>query len=174
MPSLELPTTTDKHEIFAAIAVYLDRLGIKVAGTDFDRPWGGFFVIDNDSTEAFLGEFFPGYSYDEIADGLELTPKILVAAPQQRLSWQYHYRREEVWSVISGPIGVITSETDEQGPVREVDQGEIISFGTQIRHRLCGLDQFGVVAEFWKHTDPTNPSDEADIVRVADDFNRAA
>jgi len=174
MKQLVLPQTTDKHEVFDVIARYLDELGMKVASTDFDRPWGGFFVIDNESTEAFIKEFFPSYSYEQIANGLTLTPKILVAAPKQRLSWQYHYRREEIWSVVAGPVGVVTSETDEQGSVREITEGEIVSFGTEVRHRLIGLEQFGVVAEFWKHTDPANPSDESDIVRVQDDYSRAA
>lgn len=172
MQSLTVPQTTDKHEVFTAIAAYLADLGLHVASTDFDRPWGGFFVIDEADTEAFITNFFPGYSYDEIANGLTLTPKILVAAPTMRLSWQYHYRREEIWSVVAGPVGVITSENDEQGPVKTVQTGEVVSFGTETRHRLIGLDGFGVVAEFWKHTDAGNPSDEADIVRVEDDFKR--
>ena len=40
------------------------------------------------------------------------------------------------------------------------------------RHRLIGLDDYSVVAEIWQHTDPNNPSDEDDIIRVQDDFGR--
>jgi mannose-6-phosphate isomerase len=40
------------------------------------------------------------------------------------------------------------------------------------RHRLIGADGYGIVAEIWRHTDPANPSDENDIVRVQDDFGR--
>ena len=40
------------------------------------------------------------------------------------------------------------------------------------RHRLVGLDKIGVVAEIWIHTDLNNLSDENDIVRINDDFNR--
>lgn len=173
MQSFELPNTQDKHEVFEAVTAHLGRLGIAIASTDFERPWGGFFVIEDDSTKQFIEEFFPNHSYDEIANGLPLTPKILVAAPNKRLSWQYHHRREEIWSVVSGPVGVVTSETDVEGEVRKADQGEIVSFGTEVRHRLMGLDSYGVVAEFWKHTDAANPSDESDIVRVQDDFSRA-
>ncbi len=169
---LLLPETDDKQEVFTTIAEYLGQLSIDIASTDFDRPWGGFFVIEEDSTEKFISEFFPKYSYDEIANGLSLTPKILVPAPGKRLSWQYHHRREEIWNVISGPVGVITSDTDEQGSVRQINNGDVVAFGTEKRHRLIGLDRFGVVAEFWKHTDPNNPSDESDIVRIQDDFSR--
>jgi mannose-6-phosphate isomerase-like protein (cupin superfamily) len=174
MEFLQLPETTDKYEIFDTVATHLGRLGIQVASTDFNRPWGGFFVIDDVSTEQFIEQFFPGYSYDEIANGLALTPKILIPAPEKRLSWQYHHRREEIWSVVAGPVGIATSEDDVQGDVRTLQSGDVVSMGTQMRHRLIGLETFGVVAEFWKHTDPSNPSDEDDIIRVQDDFSRAA
>ena len=42
----------------------------------------------------------------------------------------------------------------------------------QERHRLVGLDKIGVVAEIWIHTDSNNLSDENDIVRINDDYNR--
>lgn len=34
------------------------------------------------------------------------------------------------------------------------------------RHRLIGLNNWGVIAEIWRHTDKENPSDEDDIVRL--------
>jgi len=52
----------------------------------------------------------------------------------------------------------------EPGDSVELKQGE--------RHRLIGLDQWGIVAEIWRHTDIENPSDEDDIVRLQDDFGR--
>jgi len=50
--------------------------------------------------------------------------------------------------------------------------GNLISLEQGERHRLVGLDDWGVVAEIWMHTDPSNPSDEDDIVRLQDDFGR--
>ena len=49
---------------------------------------------------------------------------------------------------------------------------ELISHDTQIRHRLMGADNWGVVAEIWRHTNPSLPSEEDDIVRVQDDYGR--
>lgn len=40
------------------------------------------------------------------------------------------------------------------------------------RHRLVGLETWGVIAEIWMHSDPDAPSDENDIVRLEDDFGR--
>lgn len=168
MKLLQLPPTTEKQPVFEAIAAWLNELGLKVVDTDFERPWGGFFVIADESSQRFLDVFFPGFT------GTNFTPKILVAEPGKRLSWQYHYRRAEHWNVVYGPVGVVTSTTDEQKPVRTVQSAETVSFGAQMRHRLIGLEGFGVVAEIWEHTDPSSPSDEADIVRVQDDFRRAS
>ena len=40
------------------------------------------------------------------------------------------------------------------------------------RHRIIGTSEYAVVAEIWIHTDKDNPSDENDIVRIQDDFDR--
>ena len=40
------------------------------------------------------------------------------------------------------------------------------------RHRLIGLNEASVVAEIWQHTHANNPSDEENIIRVQDDFER--
>ena len=34
------------------------------------------------------------------------------------------------------------------------------------------MDEYAVVAEIWIHTDKDSPSEENDIVRVQDDFDR--
>jgi hypothetical protein len=67
---------------------------------------------------------------------------------------------------------VCTSFTDAEGPVKTLSVGELITLQQGERHRLIGLDTWGVVAEIWQHTDATQPSDEEDIVRVQDDFGR--
>ena len=102
----------------------------------------------------------------------KLSPKILVVKPGARLSWQYHHRRAETWRVIEGPVGIIRSFSDEEGEPASLESGETVVLTQGERHRLIGLDQWGVVAEFWQHTDPNYPSDEADIVRVQDDYAR--
>ncbi|MGN6531700.1 MAG: hypothetical protein ACTHK0_08100, partial [Ginsengibacter sp.] len=90
----------------------------------------------------------------------------------KRLSWQYHHRRAELWKVISGEVGVITSETDEETGLGTKKKGDVIVLKKGERHRLIGLESWGVLAEIWKHTQKDFPSDEEDIVRVQDDFGR--
>ena len=61
-------------------------------------------------------------------------------------------------------LGSKIYKKDDKGDKIEIAQGE--------RHRIIGTDEYAVVAEIWIHTDKDNPSDEDDIVRIQDDFNR--
>jgi len=105
-------------------------------------------------------------------NSLKISPKILIVEPNQRLSWQYHNRRKEIWRVYRNDIGVIRSLTNFENNLITKKEGEVIHFDNQERHRLVGLDKIGVVAEIWIHTDLNNPSDENDIVRISDDYKR--
>lgn len=146
--------------------------GFTIVDKDHDRPWGGFFVIEEEQAPEFAKTFFGDVDIDDLKKSGKLSPKILVVQPKKRLSWQYHHRRSEIWKVLEGPVGVVTSNTDEQGPVETYEAGEFVTLEQGERHRLVGLDGWGLLAEIWQHTDPENPSDEDDIVRVEDDFGR--
>ena len=102
----------------------------------------------------------------------KLSPKILLVAPEKRLSWQYHHRRAEIWRVVQGQAGVVTSDTDEEGTLQVLNVGDTITLQQGERHRLIGLSDYAVIAEIWQHTDFNHPSDEDDIVRAQDDFGR--
>ena len=172
--NLNVNSMTEKFEIFSQIASELAILGFKIVKQDEIRPWGGFFVLDESQAPAFVAQYFPHLEMSEIQITNKLSPKILVVAPHKRLSWQYHFRRAEIWKVIAGTtVGVKISDTDEQSDeVKVLESGSFIQMDTGERHRLIGLDSWGVVAEIWQHTDPENPSDEEDIVRLQDDFGR--
>ncbi|UOQ97046.1 phosphoheptose isomerase [Hymenobacter sp. 5317J-9] len=168
-----MPTSAPQKEaLFQQIATQLRQQGFTIAKEDPTRPWGGFFVIDEDQAQQFADTYFNGLSVENLRISGKLSPKVLVVAPHQRLSWQYHHRRAEIWQVVQGPVGVATSDTDEQGEVKTHQVGERIVLKQGERHRLVGLNDWGVLAEIWQHTDGDNPSDEDDIVRVQDDFGR--
>lgn len=159
------------NEIFEKISGQLSEKGLKVQSTDFERPWGGFFVIDETQIGSFAENYFPHLA-GSLSRDQKLSPKILVVAPFKRLSWQYHFRRAEVWRVVEGPVAVAKSDTDEEQAPQLYQNGEVITLKQGERHRLIGLENWGVVAEIWQHTDPALPSDEEDIVRLQDDFLR--
>ena len=62
--------------------------------------------------------------------------------------------------------------TDDEGEVKAYEPGALIVLKQGERHRLVGLNDWGVIAEIWQHTHESHPSDEDDIVRVQDDFGR--
>ncbi|WP_276370324.1 phosphoheptose isomerase [Chryseolinea sp. H1M3-3] len=162
----------EKSEVFASVEKYLTDNDFKIAAKDFNRPWGGFFVLDESQAQKFGQLYFPNVELSTLKISGKLSPKILIVQPNTRLSWQYHFRRAEIWKLVAGTAGVVTSDTDEEGPRRKLEVGEIIRLKQGQRHRLVGLDGWGMIAEIWQHTDATTPSDEDDIVRVQDDFGR--
>lgn len=162
----------ERAEVFAEIETYLAGLNLRITSSDFQRPWGGFFVIDETQAEQFADLFFPGVDVSTLRISGKLSPKILIVEPGKRLSWQYHHRRAEIWRNLSGNVGVVTSLTDEENETVTLTVGQEIRLAQGQRHRLKGLIDWGVLAEIWQHTDAKHPSDENDIVRVQDDFGR--
>ena len=157
---------------FDYIEKKVKELGFRINYKDFNRPWGGFLVIDEDQSDKFIDYFFQNLDMSLITKGLKLSPKILIVKPLSRLSWQYHYRRSEIWKVFEGEVAVVRSENDDEQPKNIFPKGSLLTLKQGERHRLIGLNDFGVVAEIWQHTDVNNPSDENDIVRIQDDYGR--
>ena len=166
------PVYTAKEELFAQTATQLQRQGFGIECQDQSRPWGGFFVINEQQAQQFADAYFDGLSVEQLRISGKLSPKILLVAPGQRLSWQYHRRRAEIWRVVQGPVGVVTSDSDLEGEPKVYQAGEQVTLRQGERHRLVGLDGWGILAEIWQHTDAEQPSDEDDIIRVQDDFGR--
>ena len=157
---------------FINIENKIKSVGFTIISKDFEKPWGGFLVIDETQAQDFSDKFFEGIDVNTLKIGRKLSPKILIVKPNARLSWQYHNRRAEIWRIYKGTAGIITSDSDEENEMKEYNEGDQIILKQGERHRLIGLDETSVVAEIWQHTDATHPSDEDDIIRVQDDFGR--
>ena len=152
--------------------LFLFKNSFTIISKDVSKPWGGFFLIEEKQSIKFLNFFFNRSKFKKIDFQSKLSPKILVIKPNKRLSWQYHHRRSEIWSVIKGNILISWSENDNEGDHFKLKAKDQIEIGNKIRHRIIGTDDYALVAEIWIHTDKSNPSDENDIVRLQDDFNR--
>lgn len=161
-----------KSEVFLKVRDYILSLGLRISDYDDSRPWGGFYYIDEAQSATFIETYFPHLNVADFAGYSRLSPKILLVAPEKRLSWQYHHRRSEIWKLIGGKAAVVISDTNEQTPERSLVPGDIVELRQGERHRLVGTSEWGIVAEIWQHTNPDHPSDEDDIVRVQDDFGR--
>jgi mannose-6-phosphate isomerase-like protein (cupin superfamily) len=169
--NLYFPSATDKKNVFAEVAEYLSKENFRITKKDEDRPWGGFFVIDEIQSKRFIEIFFPGLDAVSIS-AKRVSPKILIVQPGKRLSWQYHHRRSEVWTILSKEVGISLSDTDEEKKTKIYKENDIITIKKGERHRLIGLNSWGIVAEIWQHADESNPTDEDDIVRLQDDYGR--
>lgn len=172
MKKLTVAAHLSKAEVFETVGDFLADLGFVISSKDLNRPWGGFFVLDESQILKFKESFFEEVGLTEAQLEQKLSPKFLLVAPGTRLSWQYHDRRAELWKLIAGKSAISRSLSDEQGPVEEMTLGEVVSLEKGERHRLIGTDNWGVVAEIWMHSNPEYPSDENDIVRLQDDYSR--
>lgn len=153
------------------------ELGYTIVEEDTKKPWGAYFRMDNSEADRFIAEFFPGLSVTEAKLGradVELSPKFLLVAPGHRLSWQYHDRRAERWRFLTDGC-YYRSHSDKLGDMNTAKAGEVVQFDAGERHRLCANSDgssYTLVAEIWQHTVASQPSDESDIVRLQDDYQR--
>ena len=169
---LNITPSTPKEEVFGQVSQYLIENGFNIINKDDTRPWGGFYVIEEEQAEKFITFFLKGIPEANPQAFGKISPKILIVAPGKRLSWQYHHRRSEVWKVIGGEAAVVRSQTDTENPAENKKVDDVIILKQGERHRLVGTNDWGIIAEIWQHTEEANPSNEDDIVRVTDDFGR--
>ena len=149
----------------------VSKEGFEIVDQNLQKPWGAYLVINEKQTQSFINTFFDNSNLKDLEIGRKLSPKILIVKPGKRLSWQYHNRRSEIWQIYKGEVGIVKSETNTESVVKKYKKGDQVNIEKGIRHRLIGLQDYGVVAEIWQHQEDT-PSDEYDIVRVQDDFGR--
>ena len=157
---------------FKKIESEIIEKGFKIISKDFNRPWGGFLVIDESQAQDFADNFFNGINIESLKIGGKLSPKILIVNPKSKLSWQYHHRRAEIRRVFKGKVGISRSFDDKEKPLIILNENDQITLKKGERHRLIGLEDYAVISEIWQHTDPIYPSDENDIVRISDDYGR--
>ena len=106
----------------------------------------------------------PWGMYEVLLDSNECKVKEITVDPGQKLSYQYHTKRREQWTVTKGTLTIVL---DDEKVFRET--GESISIPLGARHRA------------WNETDePVTFIEvqtgtyfgEDDIVRIEDDYNR--
>jgi mannose-6-phosphate isomerase-like protein (cupin superfamily) len=173
--NLNVRTDVSKVDFVRHLKSIIDDSKYTTIELNNDKPWGAYFRFDDTQADEFIEDFFPGLSASEarlnIPDAA-LSPKFLITAPGQRLSWQYHNRRAERWAFLTDGL-YFKSETDEPGNSVIARPGDVVQFLRSERHRLVGTsDGYTIVAEIWQHVDPSTSSDEDDIIRLADDYSR--
>ena len=71
----------NQTESFSEIKSHIESFGYQIIDFDFERPWGGFLVIDEGQVQKFADQFFEGIAIDSLKIGGKLSPKILIVNP---------------------------------------------------------------------------------------------
>jgi len=106
----------------------------------------------------------PWGTFENLLDKEYCKVKEIIIEPNQAPSYQFHYKREEIWIITKG-IGQLTLD----GKTSEVKAGDIIEVPVQVKHRIRNIGKEDLrfievqLGEYFG---------EDDIVRVEDDYNR--
>jgi len=107
------------------------------------RPWGSWHVLD---------------------EGTNYKVKRLEVRPQQRLSYQTHAHRAELWVVVSG-VATCVIEGREVVAI----PGDVVEVGVGVAHRITNMHEEELVIVEVQRGSYTG---EDDICRLEDDYGR--
>jgi len=108
------------------------------------RPWGVYYVLEDADTHKV---------------------KRIIVKPGGRLSYQFHYKRSEVWTIVKGQARITLDgvETDYKA-------GDVIEIPKQAKHRIQNIGQDDLV---FVEVQLGTYFGEDDIVRIEDDYERS-
>ena len=116
------------------------------------------------TTGAVLTETRPWGKFEILLDAPNVKVKRITVNPYSRLSYQYHEKRSEQWTVVSGNLTIVL---DDDKLFREPGQSVKISLGD--RHRAWNeTDEPVIFIEVQTGT----YFGEDDIIRLQDDYSR--
>lgn len=110
-----------------------------------NRPWGKYTVIKDESN---------------------FKLKIIEVNPRQRLSYQYHNKRSEVWTIVEGSGEVVID-----GKKNSLKYGDCIKIDKKSKHRI--FNNSDTILKFIE-VQTGSYFGEDDIVRIDDDYNRVS
>jgi len=105
-----------------------------------------------------------GY-YEVLLDTDYCKVKRIVVKPNQRLSYQYHDKRQEAWTVVRGIARVTKNDVDNDYSV-----GETVLIALGDKHRIANLSDTEDMVFIEVQTGTYFGED--DIFRIKDDYNR--
>jgi mannose-6-phosphate isomerase-like protein (cupin superfamily) len=110
-------------------------------------------------------EHRPWGTYEVLYTGEDCKVKKIIVDPGQRLSYQYHHKRNEYWTVISGNGEVRLNED-----IISVNIGSHIFIPAYSRHTISNTSKIDPVVFIEIQTG--DYFEEDDIVRLEDDYGR--
>ena len=106
----------------------------------------------------------PWGTYEVLLDSDECKVKRIIVNPRQQLSYQYHHKREEYWTIVKGNAVVILNN-------KEINliEGQQIHIPLKAKHRFSNQTNDPVI---FIEIQRGSYFGEDDIVRIKDDYNR--
>lgn len=108
-----------------------------------ERPWGKYFVLDDAPTHKV---------------------KRIEVKPGGRLSYQYHHKRSEVWTIVQGKARITLNDSDT-----DYTTGNVIEIPLKAKHRIMNIGEKTLI---FVEVQLGTYFGEDDIVRIEDDYNR--
>jgi mannose-6-phosphate isomerase len=108
-----------------------------------ERPWGKYFVLEDAPTHKV---------------------KRIEVKPGGRLSYQYHHKRSEVWTIVQGKARITLNDLDT-----DYTAGNVIEIPLNAKHRIMNIGEETLV---FVEVQLGTYFGEDDIVRIEDDYNR--
>ena len=106
----------------------------------------------------------PWGKFENLLDTTECKVKVITIKPNAAPSYQYHFKREEIWVVLQG-----TGELKPDGIVSQVDADSIIHVEFESKHQIRNVGKDDLIfIEVQRGT----YFGEDDIVRLEDDYER--
>ena len=108
-----------------------------------ERPWGKYYVL---------------------ADEPNFKLKRIEVLPGQRLSYQYHFKRQEAWTIVQGTAKITLDGVDEI-----YHYGETALIPLEAKHRV---ENIGKDLLIFIEVQTGTYFGEDDIIRIEDDYER--
>ncbi len=107
-----------------------------------ERPWGRFYIIQETN---------------------DYKIKRIEVNPNQRLSYQYHIKRSEIWTILEGEGSITLNDN-----AFKYKRGDVFQIPRLTKHRIQSdnCDTVFIEVQIGEYFG------EDDIVRIEDDYNR--
>ena len=107
----------------------------------------------------------PWGTFENLLDKKYCKVKEIVIKPNQRPSYQYHFKRSEVWVIVKGTAQVTLDDV-----TREVSAGDIVEVPIMCKHRIENISPHDDL--IFIEIQQGDYFGEDDIVRLEDDYKR--
>ena len=106
----------------------------------------------------------PWGTYENLLEDEKTKVKKIVIKPGEKPSYQYHFKRNEVWVIVSGKGSLLLDDE-----LSEVEAGSVVVVPAKVKHRITNTGQEDLI---FIEVQTGEYFGEDDIVRLEDAYSR--